>query len=484
MKTGLQSPARRNPHMDRLSSPFVEDREEQVTRKLDFASKATGKGRPTARTNGVNGVLPDSDEDAQVVQDVSGDDVEVDDSIQMVGALQDEPVEDTPADMDDPDDDEDEPVVEEPQPAKRRGRPRTSLPKEPEPEGSATKRRGRPPKGAKPPVDAEPEAEEESQPPQRGPRKRRSMRTSTGSEEDGEPPEEPEEEPRQAKRQRTTQEPKVAPKATKPEKKSKAPAAKADAPSKPKGRAGRPAKLKAVQEDAGETSFMELQKGPPMPKRRGLVSIKRDPDVIVQTRAGRQSFKPLHWWAGDKVITEVEEREDMFRGASGFITQSTKEVFRAPEEEAAIKRGPRARGRTKGKSRTQTPQVEDDDPPEDWELDRGVIDGEVMGWEPEFEKHPPADDDQVNVSEELLAISADAVQTKDIKDATFRFAKTLTMPFMGAGIVDLPPGAEKRPKNSRKMHMVFFVHTGKVLVTVNETEFRISSGGQWFVPRG
>jgi centromere protein C len=75
------------------------------------------------------------------------------------------------------------------------------------------------------------------------------------------------------------------------------------------------------------------------------------------------------------------------------------------------------------------------------------------------------------------------VQTKDIKDATFRFAKTLTTPFMGAGIVDLPPGAEKRPRNSRKMHMVFFVHTGKVLVTVNEIEFRISAGGQWFVPR-
>jgi centromere protein C len=294
-----------------------------------------------------------------------------------------------------------------------------------------------------------------------------------------------EEEPRQAKRQRTTQEPKAVSKAAKPEKKSKAPAsAKGDAASKPKRAAGRPAKLKAVPEDAGETSFMELQKGPPMPKRRGLVSVKRDPDVIVQTRAGRQSYRPLHWWAGDKVITEVEEREDMFKNASGFVTQSTKEVFRAPEEEAAIKRGPRGRGRTKGKSRTQTPQVEDDEPPEDWELDRGVVEGEVMGWEPEYEKHPPADDDHVNVSEDLLAISADAVQTKDIKDATFRFAKTLTMPFMGAGIVDLPPGAEKRPKNSRKMHMVFFVHTGKVLVTVNETEFRISSGGQWFVPRG
>jgi centromere protein C len=34
------------------------------------------------------------------------------------------------------------------------------------------------------------------------------------------------------------------------------------------------------------------------------------------------------------------------------------------------------------------------------------------------------------------------------------------------------------------MHMVFFVHYGKVTVTVNESEFRISAGGQWFVHRG
>jgi centromere protein C len=81
-------------------------------------------------------------------------------------------------------------------------------------------------------------------------------------------------------------------------------------------------------------------------------------------------------------------------------------------------------------------------------------------------------------------VSADAVQTTQIRDGTFRFAKTLTMPFMGSGIVDLPPGAEKRPKNSRKMHMVFFVHYGKVVVTVNEAQFRISAGGTWFVPRG
>lgn len=77
----------------------------------------------------------------------------------------------------------------------------------------------------------------------------------------------------------------------------------------------------------------------------------------------------------------------------------------------------------------------------------------------------------------------------------------MTLPFFGSGIVELPPEGFKRAKNSRKMQMVFFVHDGKVLVTVgppsveqngrggsgNDTEtneFAISKGGVWVVPRG
>jgi hypothetical protein len=77
----------------------------------------------------------------------------------------------------------------------------------------------------------------------------------------------------------------------------------------------------------------------------------------------------------------------------------------------------------------------------------------------------------------------------------------MTLPFFGSGIVELPPEGFKRMKNSQKMQMVFFVHEGKVLVTVGppavgqngrgvsgeeaETnEFAISKGGVWVVPRG
>lgn len=60
----------------------------------------------------------------------------------------------------------------------------------------------------------------------------------------------------------------------------------------------------------------------------------------------------------------------------------------------------------------------------------------------------------------------------------------MTMPFFGAGMVEVPPEGYKRMKNSRKMQMIFFVHEGRVTVDVGDIKFGISKGGVWQVPRG
>lgn len=75
---------------------------------------------------------------------------------------------------------------------------------------------------------------------------------------------------------------------------------------------------------------------------------------------------------------------------------------------------------------------------------------------------------------------------RDISGADFRFAKTLTLPFFGSGMVELPPGGTKRVKNSRKMQMVFFVFYGRVTVDLGTPaqRFSIGRGGMWQVPRG
>lgn len=197
---------------------------------------------------------------------------------------------------------------------------------------------------------------------------------------------------------------------------------------------------------------MTLQRGPPMPKSRGLVSMRRDTTVAVNQRGGNDA----NWWA------DVQDRQ----------------------YESELRPGQRITAKIGTKQRHPLATTVAEDELEDWEIDPGSITGEIVLWEPEHEDNPPGPDDPVQVTDERVAITAEAIQTFEIRDSDARYAKPLTMPFMGAGLVDLPPGSEKRPKNSRKMHLVFFVHYGKVTVSINELQFRISAGGMWFVPRG
>jgi centromere protein C len=74
--------------------------------------------------------------------------------------------------------------------------------------------------------------------------------------------------------------------------------------------------------------------------------------------------------------------------------------------------------------------------------------------------------------------------TREVKGADFLYAKTLTLPFFHSGMVDLPSGGEKRVKNTRKNHMVFWVFYGRVMVDVAGVKFSIGKGGMWQVPRG
>ncbi|KAF5678889.1 centromere associated protein [Fusarium heterosporum] len=504
IKTTLMSSPRRHPNVSSPTrAPFASERDATVTRKIDFGVKLPGQGK--GATNGVNGDVheeEDEEEDADETEDAPEPDDDVEDDMDLLNESM-KLVEGMGGNSSEP---ETEP---EPAPA-----PATKVAKAPaknssaQPEADPKKpgRRGRPPK-AKPveePVQEDPieeeleEPQEEEEPvkprPGRKPKSAAQPKESKATNSRKRPaPEEPEdteepdneatepepeeEEPRQTKRPRT--EPSKTSKPNRPAPPKPIPAAEP----KSRGRPGRKPKVQVAGDagdDVGDTSFAALQRGPPLPKKRGLVSVRHDPEEVKTTRSGRHSFKPLSWWAGDKVVQEEEEFKDV-SGRDRFVLSTIKEVIRAPQEEVRAKPS-KGRGRAKAKSKPvrQVETVE----PEEWEINPGVINGEVILWEPEHERNPPGDEEPVEVMEDRIAISGDNIQTRDVQSASFRMAKTLTTPFIGAGVVDLPPGSEKRPKNSRKMHMVFFVHTGKVLVTVNEASFRLSAGGMWFVPRG
>jgi centromere protein C len=223
-----------------------------------------------------------------------------------------------------------------------------------------------------------------------------------------------------------------------------------------------------------------VQRGPPRPKNsRGLYILRREtPDNSSHTRSGRHVIKPLAYWKNETVVYGEDQAVD---GDTNFLLPTIKEVIRAEEvEEEHPKRGAK-KSASKSKKRRQVTDPEEDgeDLAEPWESEPGRIYGEVRVWDPE-----DILGDMSEEVEEEIALSSAAIITTYIPGTTVRFAKTLTLPFFGSGMVDLPPGGIKKTKNSRRMQMVFFVFYGRVNVTVNGNAFRIGKGGMWQVPRG
>jgi centromere protein C len=225
-----------------------------------------------------------------------------------------------------------------------------------------------------------------------------------------------------------------------------------------------------------------VHRGPPRPKHnRGLYILRREtPDDGPQTRSGRHVIKPVAYWKNETVVYGDDEGAD---GDASFLLPTVKEVIRADHvEQPKAKKGMR-KGAGTGKSRKLRQESESeedgDDLAEPWESEPGRFYGAIRTWDPE----DPIGEESGEIEDEI-ALSSAAIITSDIAGASFKFAKTLTLPFFGSGMVDLPPGAIKKPKNSRRMQLVFFVFSGRVSVTVNESTFRIGKGGMWQVPRG
>lgn len=498
-KTNLKSPARRAPGFS--SSPLraanlagSPSGAKSVQRQLDFkknngllANKPTlprpngvkdqGRAAASAATNGYGSVsedeqAPDNEEESMAMLD-GADDYGVDDG------------------------QEQEPETEEED-------------QEVAPPSSAKKVRGRPPKKAAPPLleeehesDAvidsiEEDAETAEEEPVRAGKKRgrpskkaavedegesqrakkKTKRTSNGVDEEGESSHQV------AAPKRRGRKPKAAVAETDPSTDaSSIPATKASTTTKQKP--GR----KRTSGGVGDTSVAEVPRGPPLPKSRGLVISRRETPgagSMFTTRAGRTSFQPLKYWANERA--ELDDNDDFFDGKEKIRLPHIKNIVRYDDPEPKQKSTTRRKGKGaggKGRKKRGGFYDDDDDDLEPWEEDGDIITGEVVVWQPEHELNPPGPDEQIEVApDEQIAVSANAIETREIRNASFKFAKTLSMPFFGSGVVDLPPKTEKKPKNSRKMHMTFFVFAGRVQVTVADTVFSIGRGGMWFVPRG
>ncbi|CRG83227.1 Centromere protein 3 [Talaromyces islandicus] len=269
-------------------------------------------------------------------------------------------------------------------------------------------------------------------------------------------------------------------------------------PSKPptgnKLKRGRPGKAAKAQDDTNKRPAKKAKTTAPEPldpelekvvenhvsrtgplKGRSLYILKREApseEQSTHTRSGRVSVRPLAYWRNERCVYGDGEA-----GLGQRYPLSTiKEIIRT--EELQPETGKKKK-RKRGKQSKKQDDESDVDPGEadEWEKD-GILYGYAKKWD---------SDRQTGSKEEEaieIAYASHNVETRQVKDSTFRLGKLLSYSFIGSGIVEIPPEGVKRPKNSKRMHMVFYVSHGRVQVDVNGVQFTAGKGCVFQVPRG
>ncbi|KAK2741453.1 hypothetical protein FQN57_005586 [Myotisia sp. PD_48] len=216
-------------------------------------------------------------------------------------------------------------------------------------------------------------------------------------------------------------------------------------------------------------------------KQRSLYILRRETpsgDNVFHTRSGRVSVRPLAYWRNEKCVFGSGEAEIGQR----FPVSTIKEIIRTEEPEPTYSKTKKRGSKKNQKGRNERRDEESEDEPEDavepWETQGGIFVGPVKMWDTEQQTSSP--------EEEMMdvAYAPSAIDTQEVRNASFRFAKILSTPFLGSGFVEMPPGAVKGKKNSKRMHLVFFVFKGRIRVELSGLQFSAGKGSVFQVPRG
>ncbi|KAL4941003.1 kinetochore CENP-C fungal-like protein [Aspergillus oleicola] len=212
-------------------------------------------------------------------------------------------------------------------------------------------------------------------------------------------------------------------------------------------------------------------------KGRSLYILKKeaptDPST-THTRSGRVSVRPLAYWKNERCVYGDEEAVEGQR----YPLSKIKEIIRTEELEPEKRQKRRSKKPKSKKSKDSDSDSEDDQYRDPYEEKGGVLHGYIRKWD--NETGTAMDEEEVLD----IAYAPSGIETRDVKGASFRFAKLLSSPFIGSGIVELPPGGVKKPKNAKKMHMIFYVVNGRVLVDISGVQFSAGKGCVFQVPRG
>lgn len=209
-------------------------------------------------------------------------------------------------------------------------------------------------------------------------------------------------------------------------------------------------------------------------------------------RSNRSRIAPLAFWKNER-MTYVLDRSEVGKG--GVAMPKLAEVVRVESDDEIQtkarkipykrKRDAAVKGDAGLRHLREGDGIEEAGDTEVWEntaLTRGATKGELGVKIGPVKSFPPHGDES---EEAELAYSKFRINAVSTASNDFKFVKTFTNNHFGTGVLEIPPGCLKRPKNSGKMNLVFYIISGRATVEVADNDqFRIGAGGQVMIPRG
>ncbi|KAF9954122.1 hypothetical protein BGZ70_010670 [Mortierella alpina] len=222
------------------------------------------------------------------------------------------------------------------------------------------------------------------------------------------------------------------------------------------------------------------------------------PEVATEETGVRRSHRtkiaPLEFWKNERVV--LGRNDDV-----AVSVPVIKGILRAaPQEPQSLSNKKRRRAGTNGSSGTKKPisaprtrraarktdhDDESDEYDEDLEKDRAAL--ELQGAREETDRltAETIDHGTNKVIPRVIAESAHAVRFRDVEGGEYQFHRGLEdIDSVVSGTMKIKRGGKKPSKNGSPCSMVFYIIRGLVRVTVHESEFVLSTGGRFLVPRG
>ncbi|KAI8989830.1 Mif2/CENP-C like-domain-containing protein [Trametes punicea] len=231
-----------------------------------------------------------------------------------------------------------------------------------------------------------------------------------------------------------------------------------------KGRRNKDAKTKDARKENAQPRTKPRQ-------RKDMVLRELTPEENTDgvRRSKRLRYSPLAWWRLEKVVYGRRE-------SGTCLVPSIKEIHRIPQPQPEPLGARKRRGASRKRSRTVDPEIQ-----------QVIVYDPEEGWDDQTDPHCDVleyGQDGMEVTRRV-AFTAKMVAPKAAAQGAFYFQKIFgDGDFLAAGQLIIPPHSTKPTKGTKDNTFVFYVIQGAVKFAVHKSNFILSTGGMFMVPRG